>query len=232
MRPIISGEHRYFFSKNGYIEFEEFFTEEKIKTLQQMGMLALGKRLRCLPENLFHCDPDPLFLAGRDLWRDDLQIQKQLLFPTLSMIASSLIQENSLRIGFDHLLVFSGKCPKDLEKPLSLEEISSIYPLRCGCIFYLTPPQISSDPKKFIPVVKTAKSVLFFRSNLPIEWSTLYAQSHSVAWIIAFAAEKSHYRLQKSDPCVHALKKLGYGFGDALLQETHPVHHQTIKNLA
>lgn len=231
MRSIVAAEHRYFFSKNGFIEFEDFFTEEKIKTLEQMGMLALGKRVRCLPENLFHSDPDPLFLAGRDLWRDDPQIQKQLLFPTLSMIASSLLQENTLRIAFDHLMVFSGKCPKGLEKTVSLDEISSIYPLRCGCIFYLTPPQISPD-SKFIPVVKTPKSVLFFRSNLPIEWSKLYAQPHCIAWIIAFAAEKAHYRLQKADPCVHALKKLGYGFGDALSHETHPVHHQTIKNLA
>lgn len=232
MRHMISGEQRHFFSKNGYIEFEDFFTEEKIQTLAEMGTLALGKRLHAPPENLFHCNPDDVLVAGRDIWREDIKIQKQLIFPTLSRVASSLVEETSLRIGFDQLLVFSGKCPKALEKPFSIEEISSIYPLRCACILYLTPAQVTLDSQKFIPTVKTPKSVLFFKTSLPIDWSRVFSQSHSLAWIIAFAAEKAHYRLQKSDPCVHALKKLGYAFGDALSHETHPIYHQTIKNLA
>jgi hypothetical protein len=41
--------------------------------------------------------------------------------------------------------------------------------------------------------------------------------------MIVYCTDKTVYVLEKRDPHTHALKKLGYGFGDRLEEKTHPI---------
>lgn len=79
MRFTTSFEHRDFFSKNGYIEFE------KLISLEECALLLSKK-------------------TGLDLWRRDPLIKKISLRSQFGEIASQLSRTKVLRIGFDLLL--------------------------------------------------------------------------------------------------------------------------------
>ncbi|NGX50849.1 MAG: hypothetical protein K1060chlam2_00700 [Chlamydiae bacterium] len=207
MHFAVAPEHLNFFKRHHYIEFEDLLTEAEVQTLSQ----ALTERVG----------------TGYDCWRENRVVQKFVLRPQFAEIASNLTKVRPLRIAFDLLLTSS-----PFEKPLPLEELSSIQGVVCGCILQLSSPPLQASQESLvieeemttlIPLPKKSGSALFFSAEIPLSFDYLATTPPHEQLLIVYAKEKSLYTMQENDPHIHALKSLGYGFGDRLKDTTHPI---------
>jgi len=133
--------------------------------------------------------------ATRDLQRENPPLLSALHTTRLGQLASGLCGKKRLRIAFTQYGPF-------FKTVTSLTEISSLTETCAGCIINLE-----------------TGSTLFYQINLPIDFPAL-TMSYL---LIVFATDKARYNLQEKDPCAHLLKKLGYGNGDLITEETHPL---------
>ncbi len=133
----------------------------------------------------------------RDGWRSDPEVKKVVLRSTLAEVASSLCKVSPLRMGFDQMILNEG----EEEKFLPLNEKSSIQKVACGLLLDLSEKKGSGT---------------FFSPefSFPLTYPSL---------LIVYVKEKALYIHEEKDPYNHALKKLGYGFGDRLQSDTHPI---------
>ncbi len=218
MRFKIIGEHRGFYNQNGYLELESVLTSEEISLLSTAADKLLEKRL--VDQFEFH-SAEELFKAGRDLWREDTIIRKRVLSHNLAELGADLFRKKSILLAYDQLLRTGAKPGFPQKLPLTLNEMSSIVPLAGALLLHLSGPQI---PSEFIP--RQPENVVFLSPDMIIPWELFFQLPHQSYLLIAYAAPESVYVLQKKDPHTHALKKLGYVFGDRLKHEHHPLLYQ------
>lgn len=177
MKILVDNLHREYFNENGFIEFEELIKPERLD--------ALKKEIATLQP-----------LQSYDLWRQSVSYQKSLKLSQMAMIASELVEQKPIRIGFDWLLPqdFSGK---------TLNEISSIQGLLCGLLLSL----------------ETGSGTF-------VDPATPFPEQTGPHLLIAFAEDRAVYIFQESDPNTHYLKQFGYSFGDRLKQAHNPIIYQ------
>ena len=213
MRFKIDPAHTTFFQQNGFIEFEEALggQEELLPLLEG----ALKKRLTKDPSL---CSAEELYRAGRDLWRTSKEIQKKVFSHPLAEIAAQLFNKKTLLIGFDQLLKTTQTpgFPGLVAAPL--HAYSSIQPLAGALLLHLAG---DPTPSPFIP--RTPQHVLALSPTLPIPWEIFFQTPHQTFLLIAYASPESLYVHEKKDLHLHALKKMGYGYGDRLRHEHHPI---------
>ena len=241
MHFAIAPEHLEFFYRHHYIEFDDLLTETEADQLKKAIGETLEKRLNFSPDKLMQADVETLFMAGHDTWRDDDRIKKVVLRPRLAEIAASLMKKRQLRIAYDQVFG-TPNSPLDPEKlksmpPLfhkhtSLGQTSSFQSVVCGLMLHLSsssiPTQqsnlsIEEDLTSLIPLPRKAGSGIFFTPDIPLSLEYLFETPNQHQLLIVYCEDKSLYRHEKSDPHTHALKKLGYVFGDRLKNTTHPV---------
>lgn len=133
--------------------------------------------------------------ATRDLQRENPPLLKALQTSRLGQVGAGLFRKQRLRI------VFSQYGPY-FEGTLPIEEISSMSETCGGCIIDLQ-----------------SGSTTFYHAQHPIDFSSLATPY----LLIVLATDKARYKYQESDPFTHQLKKLGYGFGDLITDDTHPL---------
>jgi len=133
--------------------------------------------------------------SGRDLERDNPPLISALRPTRLGQLAAGLFDKKRLRIVFTQYGPFFEGSP-------SIEQISSMTDTRGGCILDL----------------ESGKAT-FYHSQFALDFASLKPPY----LLVVFATDKARYRLQDSDPCTHQLKRLGYGVGDLITEETHPL---------
>ena len=215
MQFTLASAHQDFFSQHHYIEFDNFFSLEDITHLKQAIDESLLHREQKIIETR---SPKELFKVGRDLWRDNPAIKKFVFHKRLAKIASPLFQQSILRIAYDQALCSFSTGEPVFSEPLSLQKISCFQSIVGGVIIRLT-----DDPSPPLPLPQKVGNVLFIGPTFPIPWSSFFQQTSQSFLLIAYCADKTVYVLEKMDPHVHALKKLGLGFGDRLEEKTHPI---------
>lgn len=215
MRFKVAGVHREFFQKNGYIEFESVLPTEDLALLASHSDQALEKKVA---HPLEHRSPSELYRAGRDLWRDDATVRKQVLSRSLAELAADIFKKKTLHLAFDQLLRTTTQTGFSNQIPSSLQAISSIQPLAGALLIHLSGTPISSE---FIP--SSRENVMLFSPNLVIPWEIFFQLPHQSYLLIAYAPAEALYVLEKKDPHTHALKKMGYVFGDRLQHAHHPI---------
>lgn len=194
MKFAVAKEHRDYFARHHYITFEEVLTFEESSLLGILVKTLLLKRLKKpLLEDVMLSEQ---FLGGRDLWREDLALQKILFSRRLAEIAASLFKQPLLRIALDQYFVQPSL--------LSLQQMSCIDPL-VGAVA--------------LPINNMKGTVIYFSPTKPL---TLPFLDEPVL-ILAYAGERAQYCLKKEDPNTHFLKKYGCAFGDILKNDTHPI---------
>ena len=213
MRAALGPGQRDFFSKNHYIEFENLV--DNGDDIHAHIDQVLAKRTKKFVETQ---TPKELFMAGRDLFRDDPILQKASLSRHLGQIASILFNTTPVRIAYDQSLRTTTLTGSPFVQPTSLTQVSCFQPILGGAII-----RLSSDPHSpdFLP--KKAGSGVFFEPNFVLPWSSFFQTPHQSFLLICYTTEKCRYVLNPEDLHTHALKKLGFGFGDALKNETHPL---------
>jgi len=236
MKFAIAKEHRDFFQKNNWIEFENFLTSAQVAQLNQAINQVLVKRLNIDLEHLRLASPDSCYLQGRDLWRANPKIQELTCYPRFAEIASELVEKKPLRLGYDQLfpsrsedlkipLKSSEVYKQFLQQTTSLESVSCIQGLKCGLMISLGKPtdqEIQKSEKIDIFPTK-AGNAIFFQPQLLVDWHTLYQHPDQRYYLITYAQALSFYQLQPQDPHTHALKHLGYIFNDKLSDKLNPI---------
>lgn len=214
MRFALAAEHREYFKKNRFIEFDALLSEGEAAMLDKHAEAAAAKRLKAEPDKLNRKSPSELYAAGRDLWRDDPAIKKISLNSRFAEIAAALFNKKSLRIAYDQYLRF----PSPFAHPVTLQGISSFQYIASGVIIRLR----EGSPQEG-PLPKQVGSGLFLHPEYPF---SLNFSDASAFFIIVYCGDKTVYAPEKNDPNVHLLKKEGYVFGDLLRSQTHPLIYQ------
>lgn len=215
MRFKIAGPHREFFQKNGYIELESMLTPEEIALLASSADRLLEKRLS---DQIEFKSAEELFRVGHDLWRDDEVLRKKILSHNFAEVGAELFKKNSLHLAFDQLLRTGSKPGFPKQLPSTLNEITSIYPLAGAVLIHLSG---TTSPSEIIPSQR--ENVIYLSPEMTIPWELFFQSPHQSYLLIAYANPESVYVLQKKDPHTHALKKLGYVFGDRVTHDHHPI---------
>ena len=203
MRFGLAPEHFEFYYQNDFIEFEDLITEEEATILKEK------------------IDNETV---SRDLFRKDPEIKKIILRHKLAEIASNLTKTKPLRFGYDHLFK-SGDLPL-FKEGLTLDEMSSIQGVVCGFILSITdePNPLMETGISPIPLLPHKKGAgIFFSKDSPISFKKMFELPNQTHILIVYVKQNAVYQETPNDPMPNFLKTLGYGYGDKLLNDTHPI---------
>ena len=220
MRFKITGSHREFFQRNGYIELEALLTFEEVCLLSSAADKLLEKRLS---NQIEFKSAEELYRVGHDLWREDETLRKKILSHTFAEIGAELFKKPSLHIAYDQLFRTGSKPGFPQKLPSTLNEISSIYPLAGALLIHLSGPKA---PSELIP--SRHENIMYLSPEMMIPWELFFQLPHQSYLLIAYGIPESIYLLQKKDPHTHSLKKLGYAFGDRVKHDRHPIIYRNI----
>lgn len=216
MKTTLTAQQTAFFTQNGYIEFE---VEVDSDAIFDSARHALAVRLHTEPEKLPRKSSAEIYAAGRDLWRSEPVLQT-LLMRKLAPIAQTLMGKKPLRIGCDQWI--SSDYP--WEKATPCKELFSIQGLALGLLICST---ASSVPLRshlgLLPLPAKPGNILFFRPNLILDWPQLAHCPATDLYLATYALTNALYVQNSKDPSTNALKQFGYGFGDPLKNEFHPL---------
>lgn len=220
MRFSLTANHREFFNKNQYIEFEEILPLNQVATLKKNAEETVARRLKIPKEKLTRTPAPDIYQAGYDLWRDCEAIKKITQKHALADLASELFQVVPLRYAFDQFFSMTQCTCSPYALPVSLQELSCIQPL-AGAL--LLPLCDLESPPSFLPLPIKAGHGLFISPNLPLPWPELFSTPGLCFILVAFAPQKTLFRADSKDPHAVSLKRLGYVFNDHLNDSLHPI---------
>ena len=223
MRLTITFDHREFFNKNHYIEFEGIISPDQAAALKKECEEVIAKRLQLTPARLHQCPAPQIYQAGYDLWRDSGSIKKSTQKNTFASLASELTQVLPIRYGFDQYFATTKCTVSAYDVPLSLQEISSMKPLACGLLLALND---LAAPPSFFPMPLKTGSGLFISPSFALPWPQLFSTPGLSFLLIAYAQQKTFFCADTRDPHAVSLKKLGYVFNDLLKDSLHPILHR------
>lgn len=213
MRFTFTPDHREFFRKHGYIEFEGILSAQQAELLDQKAEKLLEKRIPLGSDTL------SLYKAGYDLWREEEVIKKATQKLSITHIASELFNTSPLRIAFDQYCRVASPTPP-FSTALTLAEVSCVKPL-AGAVLFLLKDQ--AQEVLGFPLPKKRGNALFLAPDFPVPWNELYSLHDLRFLLIAFAPHKSYYRPEPNDPHSPVFKKWGYVYNEQLKEDLHPV---------
>lgn len=237
MKFATAKEHRDFFQKHGWIEFEGLISDEQLVLVNQAIDQVLAERLNVSSDRLRLLASENFFLEGRDLWRSNQTLRKLVTQARFAEIASELIEKRPLRLGYDQFFPARIKTQFSqlthqvyshfLEQTAHLEDISCLQGVVCGLILALGgKSDVASEegPSDGIDIFPSQPGrVIVFKSNALVNWNNLYVHEGQRFYLIVYTQAFAYYQLQSRDPHTHALKRLGYIFNDKLNDKLHPI---------
>lgn len=220
MRFAITADHREFFTKHHFIEFEQLFSLHDIETLHIQAENTIAMRLGTTVKQLKHRTASEVYQAAYDLWRDNKAIKKITHKHSLATLAADLLQVTPLRYGFDQYFTLTKEAVFPYHAPSSLQDISCLSPL-AGAL--LVPLQDLPASLSFFPMPLKRGHTLFISPTFLLPWPQLFSSSGVCFLLIVFAHEKTRFCAYSHDPYAASLKKLGYVFNEILNDKLHPI---------
>lgn len=212
MKFTLAQEHIDHFRKTGSIEFEEVFSEKECSALLLKAEELLTKKTGAserLP--LDEMSNENLFLHGKNLWKEGLEIKKLCTKKQVGEIAYHFFRKKPIKLAYD-LYIRTGDlqdCP--FKEDASLQQISSIRPTLGALIIQLSSDALSIDSPA---VPKKMGSALFVSGTMVLPLQQLFSERGASFLVIAITAERPVYCLEPKDPHTHDLKREGLVFGD------------------
>ncbi len=196
MLPLITSQQIRRYIQFGWIEFDQFLSEEEVTQVFNEAKNTLLKRLQPSKSSLSTYSADALYEKGRDLWRDSALLKNLYCSPRFGETASSLSNKTQIFLTCDQWIPEGKRF-----SPLQLEAHLSFQNLACGCLLSL-----EGETRGNVRFLQSERLVPFDKSQLLITFGTL----------------QTVYVYNEHDPHNHALKHLGYSFGDCLSAPLHP----------
>lgn len=205
MKQTLDLKHSSFFNHHRYLELE--------------GLLKKADA-----EKLLQATQGIPLLEGRDLWMRDEWIRSISLKKSFAHCANELLQSKFLHLAFDQSLHTPNTDPSPFQENRSLNACCSFQSLTLGLILRLseTPTTIEAT-ETLCPLPKKRGSGIFFAADVPIDWEKLFSLPNESLWLLAYCSPNTVYVYNPDDPFTHLLKSAGYGFGDRLKADRHPI---------
>jgi len=204
----ISAQQAAFYTKNGFLELEGVFTPSQCEAL----LTAIDQTMtRRLGQEVIH---------GRDLWRDTPLLKTTVTAKKLTGLAFDVSRRPTLRLACDQWFPsgFSLKTPERLEK------LFSIQGLVCTLFIQLDPNPVELPSKQtplgISPFPRGQGNVLLITPSLLLNWPPVPSIG---LYCVSYSLPASVYVENPLDPAGLALRKLGFGYGDPLRNDTHPL---------
>lgn len=220
MRLALTADHKEFFLKNNYIEFEGLITSDQVAILKKNAEEALASRLKLNAARLGNQPVKELFQAGYDLWRDNVIIKKTVQKKEFAILASELFQVLPLRCAFDQYIYTSQGSVSPFSETLTLQESSCLTPLAGALIL---PLDDLMKPIPSFPMPINVGNGLFISPSLSIPWPELFSTPNLSFLIIGYSGKKTMFCADTRDPHASNLKILGYVYNEFLKDSVHPI---------
>ncbi|MDR3624189.1 MAG: hypothetical protein P4L16_03495 [Chlamydiales bacterium] len=236
MKWTITTQHKDFFESHSFIAFEEFLSKEQVELAADLVKEFLCNHFHIPKDTFFTLTPEDVFLASRDLSRNMPILRKIICNKQLGSIAAELMLKKHVRLGFDQIisttqLPYQGKnefFSKLLNKEHRLPEISSIQGILGGALILLsenTPSFFEEEQELFSSkslFPKRPGDIVFFNQYFPLSFNLFYGQKEALYLLVTFTETNAVYIHNEKDPHTHALKSIGYVFGDRFQEKYHP----------
>lgn len=241
MKFATAKEHRDFFQKHGWIEFEALLPNDQLALANQAIDQTLAERLNVSPQQLRLSSSEQFYLQGHDLWRSNAFLHKFITQVRFAEIASELIEKKPLRLGYDQFFPSRQQMPltkedlsiysRFLERTAPLEAVCCLQGVACGLLISLSAREGNIPAKEATEVSPEGINIfpsqpghiVFFQPNVSINWNHLYTHLGQRFYLIVYTLASAYYQLQPQDPHTHALKRLGYVFNDKLSDKLNPI---------
>lgn len=231
MNFTVVREHRNFYRQHHWIECEGVLTAPELNRIRQGLGAVLLERSGGKAGSSDKLTAEEKFAAGRDSWRSVSGLKKILLGRGLAGIAAELTEHKPLRFGYDMLFpsVSSlqsrhGSYGAFLSTTPTLNEMSCLQGVVCGAMLCIDGPAHASDENGPTSLFSsTPGNGVFFSPDWPLPLHDIFRMEGSTYLLIVYTKANAVYLLQERDPHAHALKDLGYNFGDRLSDPHHPV---------
>lgn len=214
MTLSLSAQQIAFYAKNGFLELEELFTPSDCDKHLSLILETLASRRLSMK---MATD----FIRGRDLWRDTAGLKTLLFSRKLSNLALDASGKQLLRLACDQWF----EPDYFLEKPEKLKDLLSIQGLVCtmfiqfGTLNAELPTKMS--PLGLAPFPHGQGNVQLISPTLLLNWPKLHPGVG--LYLVAYAIPSSVYVQNPRDPAGVLLRQYGYGYGDPLRNDTHPL---------
>ncbi|MDN3504309.1 MAG: hypothetical protein P0S95_01885 [Rhabdochlamydiaceae bacterium] len=159
---------------------------------------------------------------GRDLFQQLPSLKKILTKKSFVSVASQLSFKSTLRLAMSQLLgplEPSKSLPTYYSEALPFSEHYCYQGLTIAMMICLEP----SETELEYPFPNTSGSVYFFPVTKEFSMKPLINLKSGLFMLSAFGEQSVLYIEQPNDPLVNKLKKEGYGFGDNLKNDSHPL---------
>lgn len=227
MKYSVDNSHREFFAQSGWIEFEGLLSATQLAEANAAIDQVLAKRLETNAARMSLADPDALYLAGRDVWRESPVLQKLILQRPLAEMVADLVELRPLRLAFDQVYAhYPREEGVSIHKRLEwdpvcgpLEALAPFQGLACGlflcldCAADAAPSFFSRQPGNGICV----------GPDINLNISQLFRGGRQRYLLITYGKAVTLFVHQLKDPHMTTLRRLGYSFGDRLTDRLHPV---------
>lgn len=201
---VTSQQHEYFQAQH-LIVFEGVLSKEEISELEANIDKTLALNLKRTVDQVWRESPEKLFLAGLNLWQSSIPIRKLITSSRLSNVASQLLNQKPMRMGYD-LYIKPGNA-HFLEPLRPFREICCIQGLLGGILICL-------EGEK-------AGNMAVFGPELQINPTTVFAGKPFL--LVTYAHPTSLFIRNLSDPMCLVLQKMGYRYGDRLTDALNPI---------
>jgi len=236
MKFAVDSNHRDYFQKNQAIEFDSLLDGKQLNIIENHIKKALAIRLGNTKDKTDSFLSENLFMAGRDLFREDPAIRKMISQKHFAEIAFELIQQKPLRLGYDQFFPSppmqqildhhqSPYCHLLKSRP-SLQEMSSLQGVLCGLMICIRAELTENDntiQEGTTIFSRKAGNGVFFSSSAAVNFADLIKCTDCSYLLVVYVHSSAVYILNTLDPNVYALKEYGYSLGDKLTDKLNPI---------
>jgi hypothetical protein len=206
MKYTIDNAHREFFCSFHWIEFEELLSQSAVTEINQAIDETLGTH--------------ELTKAGlRDLWRDNARIKQLVCQRRLAEMVADLVEERPLRLAFDQAVLIEPTSASWIPAGGSLETLSAFRGVVCGLILCLKAPKKASAP--FLPTREG--NGICVSPAVKLDFRHIDHREAQRYLIIGYGKAVTVFVHQPDDAYAPTLRKMGYNYGDRLVDRLHPV---------
>lgn len=204
----ISEQQAAFYTQNGFLELEGVFSSSECVELRSTIQETLRKRA------------GTEFVRGRDLWRDSALLKNTLLSKKFKNIVFAACRKPAVRLAMDQWFPpgFALKTPEKMEKLFSIQGLVCTLFIQCDDRQIHASP---SSPLGLSPFPKHQGNLLLMKPSLLLNWPPVTPEMG--LYCVSFCMPTSVYVQNSADEAGISLRKLDYGYGDHLRNDTHPL---------
>jgi hypothetical protein len=236
MKFTIDFQHREFFIKNHFIEFDHLVPPDQLESFQHRLHALLIKRQKKDSTKKSPLSAKDLFMAGYDVWRDEDVLRKFVTNKVFAEIAAELCEKKPLRLAFDQYFPSNSKTISKekseyaslLHKKSTLANFSPVQGVVCGLMLCLSGEEKKNDEtSQHSPELslfsETPGNGVYFDQDAIINFEEWSSKENHDYLLIVYSIEKAVYIMQPDNPHSNTLKNFGYVYGDRLKDKLNPI---------